>query len=423
MPNIDRLYEMNPWWKTGSVRKELVPSFKRSMFSEIQKYMKMRQIIAIVGLRRTGKTTIMLQTIDTLLKKGIDQKKILYFSFDENIKSLDEVMNIYRENILKGDLDVEKTYIILDEIQKLRDWENKIKIYYDLYPNIKFLITGSASLNILIDAKESLAGRIFYFNLDLLSFGEFLDLKGKNSKEIKENVDLWKHEIKSEINNYLLKPFAEIIDVDDDIAKRYIREGVIEKTIFRDLSSLFEIKDIELIDKLIGIISYNPGMIINLDEISREQGRSRQTISNYLYYLRTCFVIRELKNFKGSFKVSSRKLKKYYPIHPCVALALGKPDQGKVVENLIQFVSQSEHFWRESGKETDFVLSKDNLVLPIESKYSKHIRMRDIKGLIKFMDQFDVGTGLVITEDYEAEKIDNGKIIRFVPLWKWILNN
>jgi hypothetical protein len=423
MPNIDRLYEMNPWWKTGSVRKELVPSFKRSMFSEIQKYMKMRQIIAIVGLRRTGKTTIMLQTIDTLLKKGIDQKKILYFSFDENIKSLDEVMNIYRENILKGDLDVEKTYIILDEIQKLRDWENKIKIYYDLYPNIKFLITGSASLNILIDAKESLAGRIFYFNLDLLSFGEFLDLKGKNSKEIKENVDLWKHEIKSEINNYLLKPFAEIIDVDDDIAKRYIREGVIEKTIFRDLSSLFEIKDIELIDKLIGIISYNPGMIINLDEISREQGRSRQTISNYLYYLRTCFVIRELKNFKGSFKVSSRKLKKYYPIHPCVALALGKPDQGKVVENLIQFVSQSEHFWRESGKETDFVLSKDNLVLPIESKYSKHIRMRDIKRLIKFMDQFDVGTGLVITEDYEAEKIDNGKIIRFVPLWKWILNN
>jgi len=69
MPNIDRLSEMNPWWKTGGVRKELVPSFKRSMFSEIQKYMKMRQIIAIVGLRRTGKTTIMLQTIDTLLKK------------------------------------------------------------------------------------------------------------------------------------------------------------------------------------------------------------------------------------------------------------------------------------------------------------------------------------------------------------------
>jgi hypothetical protein len=423
MPNIDRLSEMNPWWKTGGVRKELVPSFKRGMFSEIQKYMKMRQIIAIVGLRRTGKTTIMLQTIDTLLKKGIDPKRILYFSFDENIESLDEVMNIYRENILKGDLGVEKTYIILDEIQKLKDWENKIKIFYDLYPNIKFLISGSASFNILIDAKESLAGRIFYFNLDLLSFEEFLELKGKNTKKIKENVDLWKHEIKSEINNYLLKPFAEIIDVDDDIAKRYIREGVIEKTIFRDLSSLFEIKDIELIDKLIGIISYNPGMIINLDEISREQGRSRQTISNYLYYLRTCFVIRELKNFKGSFKVSSRKLKKYYPIHPCVALALGKPDQGKVVENLIQFVSQSEHFWRESGKETDFVLSKDNLVLPIESKYSKHIRMRDIKGLIKFMDQFDVGTGLVITEDYEAEKIDNGKIIRFVPLWKWILNN
>jgi len=421
MLDLTKLSEMNPWWKTGMVKKELVPPYRRAVFPDVQKYMELRQIIGIVGLRRTGKTTIMLQTIDKLLKEGTAPKRILYFSFDEAAGGITDIIDLYRENILKEDLDLEKTYIVLDEIQKLKDWQNKVKIYYDLHPDIKFLISGSASLNILLDAKESLAGRIFYFNLGILSFKEFLELKGKNVEEMKENSDLWKHEIKSEISNYLSKPFAEITDVEDEIAKRYVKESVIEKTVFRDLSALFEVKDMELIEKLIHIIAQNPGIIINLDDISREVGRSRQTVSNYLYYLKTCFIVKEMKNFRGSFKVSSRKLKKYYLAHPCIALALENPEPGKVAENLIQFVTKSRHFWRESGKETDFILSKDGSVTPIESKYSKKVRMRDVKGLTKFMDKYDIMTGFVITEDYEAEEQYKNRIVKFIPLWKWIL--
>lgn len=421
MLDLTRLSEMNPWWKTGRVKKELAPPYRRALFPDIQKYMELRQIIGIVGLRRTGKTTIMLQTIDKLLKEGTAPKRILYFSFDESVGGITDIVDLYRENILKEDLDLEKTYIVLDEIQKLKDWQNKIKIYYDLHPDIKFLISGSASLNILLDAKESLAGRIFYFNLGILSFKEFLELRGKNVEKMKENSDLWKHEIKSEISNYLSKPFAEITDVEDEIAKRYVKESVIEKTVFRDLSALFEVKDMELIEKLIHIIAQNPGIIINLDDISREVGRSRQTVSNYLYYLKTCFIVKELKNFRGSFKVSSRKLKKYYLAHPCIALALENPEPGKVAENLIQFVTKSMHFWRESDKETDFILLKDGSITPIESKYSKKVRMRDIKGLTKFMDKYDIETGFVITEDYEAEEQYEDRVIKFIPLWKWIL--
>jgi len=79
------------------------------------------------------------------------------------------------------------------------------------------------------------------------------------------------------------------------------------------------------------------------------------------------------------------------------------------------------HFWRESDKETDFILLKDGSITPIESKYSKKVGMRDIKGLIKFMDKYDIGTGFVITEDYEAEERYENRIVKFIPLWKWIL--
>lgn len=413
--------EMNSWWKLGHVRTELIPPYKRNLFSEIQKYMKIRQMIAVVGLRRTGKTTILLQTIDKLIKEGVSPERVLYFSFDEHVEDLRNVIDFYRENILKEEIAAEKIYVFLDEIQKLEGWQNKIKIYYDQYPNIKFFISGSASLNILLDAKESLAGRIFYFNLDILSFEEFLELKGKNVKKIRENIGLWKQEIRSEINNYFLKPFPEIIDVGDDIAKKYIKESIIEKTIFRDLSTLFRIKDIELIEKLILIIASNPGMMINLDEISREVGRSRQTVSNYLYYMKICFILTDVTNFRGSFKVSSRKLKKYYLTHPCVATALANPPQGKLAENLVQSITKADHFWRDSGKEVDFILLKDTSIIPIESKYSSKVRIREIKGLIKFMKKYDIETGFVITDDYETTEKYGNKIIEFIPLWKWIL--
>lgn len=421
MLTIEKLSEMNEWWKTGKVRKELAPDYKRGLFYEIQKYIKLRQIVAIVGLRRTGKSTLLYQIIRQLIQERIKLGNILYFSFDESVEELREVINLYKEDVLKKDISSEKIYIFLDEIQKLKDWQNKIKVFYDLYPNIKFFISGSASINILIDSKESLAGRVFYFNLDILSFTEFLELRGKDIKKIKENINLWKSDIKIEIDNYLLKPFPEIINSDEEIAKKYIKESVIEKAIFRDLNSLFEIKDIGVIEKIIYIISSNPGMIVNLEDFSKDLGKSRQVISNYLYYLEYCFILKSLKNFRGSFKISSRKLKKYYPVHPCFSLALASLEKSKAIENLIQFASKSDYFWRKGDKEVDFIKILNKNIIPIESKYSDKIREKEIKGMIKFMEDFKIKEGLVITRDYESKETIKGHKIKIVPFWKWIL--
>ena len=166
--------------------------------------MKLRQIVAVVGMRRTGKTTLMFQVIDDLIKGGVDPKNILYFSFDESVDDIRSLVTLYSEKILKKDIRSEKIFMFLDEIQKLDDWQNNIKIYYDMYPNIKLFVTGSASVNILLDAKETITGRIFYFELDVLSFEEFLRLKGKDVALFKKDADIWKHEIKIKLENYLL---------------------------------------------------------------------------------------------------------------------------------------------------------------------------------------------------------------------------
>jgi len=123
-----------------------------------------------------------------------------------------------------------------------------------------------------------------------------------------------------------------------------------------------------------------------------------------------------LKNFRGSFKASSRKLKKYYPLHPCFSSA----EMSKMAENLVAFKTKANYYWREKEKEVDFVL-KDKEILPVEVKYKKDIREKELKSILKFMEKFKSKRAIIITEDYESEKTVKGKIIKYTPLWRWLL--
>jgi len=130
MVALEDLERFNPWWKTGKVREEWLKEYRRSAYFEIAKYIGKRQIILIWGLRRVGKTTLMLQIISELLKKT-GSKNILYFSFDEISFDLKEVLEGYQKFILGRTFEEmkETVYVFLDEIQKVKDWENKLKIY------------------------------------------------------------------------------------------------------------------------------------------------------------------------------------------------------------------------------------------------------------------------------------------------------
>lgn len=226
---IEELERFNPWWKTGSVREEWVKGYRRKLYFEIEKYVEKKQVVLIWGLRRAGKTTILFQIIQNLLG-SIKPRNILYFSFDEIAFDLKDVLESYQKFILNRTFEEtgEKLYVFLDEIQKVKDWENKLKIYYDLYPNIKFFISGSASVRLRKRSRESLAGRILDFLLKPLSFEEFLEMNGRDLKKIKENPELWKRDILPLFYRYIkYGMFPELVNEDDeDFARKYILNNV-----------------------------------------------------------------------------------------------------------------------------------------------------------------------------------------------------
>ncbi len=115
-------------------------------------------------MRRLGKTTLFLQVINTLLDRNVEPQSIWYFSFDEDKYDLDELFTVFKIQTRK-DYHSDKIFIFFDEIQKLEGFQSQLKIYYDLYPNLKFFISGSTSLYIRKKTLESLAGRVFSFDI------------------------------------------------------------------------------------------------------------------------------------------------------------------------------------------------------------------------------------------------------------------
>ncbi len=282
--DLSELERFNIWWKIGKVRQSLTKEYKRIVYNQIMKHIDKRLIILLYGLRRMGKTTIMYQIISELLEHT-EGKNILYFSFDEYAYSIDDVLNEYQNSVLHKTFDnTEKNvYIFLDEIQKLQRWEDKIKIYYDLYPNLKFILSESASVSLRKKSDESLAGRIITIAVEPLNFTEFLEMNGLNVIKIKENPDLYKRDIMPLLDRYMkYGTFPELSrNEDDDYARLYIRETVIDRIIYKDIEREFRVNDVDLLKNLIKMISNRPGMTLNFKAISENIGRDQRTISNY----------------------------------------------------------------------------------------------------------------------------------------------
>lgn len=318
----------------------------------------------------------------------------------------------------KDILKEKRVYIFLDEIQKLKDWQNQIKIFYDLYPNLKFIVSKRAM--------ESLAGRTFEYLLPLLSFSEFLSILGE---EVPEGVNLFDFSDLKELNlkrerlsplffSYLKNGgFIEIIKEDFRI-KKYSR-SILERVVFSDIPQCFKIKEPQILRSIIEIVASNPGFLLDYSKLGEVFHKDQRTISNYIFYLFHSLLIQLLQNFSGSMCATERKMRKIYLASTNFIYYFQKdkfhdPEfLGKVIENLLVSFSKGKYFWRERGHEVDMVL-KENV--PVEVKYWEKVTESDLKGLRKFIKRFNPKKAIILTKDELREEMEEGvPIFLFLP--------
>jgi predicted AAA+ superfamily ATPase len=403
----DTLTLLNEWWKTGKVGSDRLKEYKREAFLELKNLLSYRQITVLTGLRRVGKTTLMFQLIDDLLKK-VEPKKILYYTYDEKKEDIVSILNAFKK-ITKTDWKKEDTFVFLDEIQKLKDWSSKIKIIYDNFPRVKFVVSGSASVMLEREAMDNLAGRYFLEEIKPLSIKEYFELKNKLKIE---NYELYKDDLKIEVEDYFKKPFPEIVEWEEERRIfEYIKESVISKIIKIDLPEIFTNVNTRLLETLIEIFFSEPGMTLNIDSLSKSLRVHKKILEQHIFFLEFSKLIRIVKNFRISILAESRKLRKVYPYDISLVFPFNPNiEMGKILESVVISRINAKNYWRTGNREVDFVL-REKEILPIEVKAKFELKKEDLKNIDYLMKKYKIKRGVVVymgeTKEFERIKALN----------------
>jgi predicted AAA+ superfamily ATPase len=140
------LAQFNPWWRGEPLTD--IPGWRRAAFVELHAWMTAPpapRAVMLSGARQIGKTTLMLQVADALLRAGVPAANILYATFDHpmlKLAGIDAVIDAWREREPRAD---GPEYLLLDEAQFIRDWATWVKHQVDFRKNRRIAFTGSAN--------------------------------------------------------------------------------------------------------------------------------------------------------------------------------------------------------------------------------------------------------------------------------------
>ncbi len=393
------------------------------------------KIITLVGARRSGKTYVLFNLMDKLVKAGIDFRNILYMNFEDEridlkLNELDLIIKAYAE--LYPDTKTKDCYLFFDEIQNIENWEKFIRRVYDsLTKNI--FITGSNSKFLSSDIATSLRGRTISFEVFPLSFREYLRFN-------KVDIDIYSSRSQAKINNYLLRflkngGFPEVFAYNDNMRAKVLQE-YFNVMIYRDLIERYEIKNAVVLKYFLKRILASATKQLSVNAIYNELKSSGVKIGkNHLYeYLDACqniylaFVLT-----KHTHKLVARELgeRKIYAIDNGLLNAISfkfSEDKGKAVEQAVFLELKRRgsdvYFYREKY-ECDFIIKKGHAVseaIQVSSSLSdKKTTEREVRGIVDACKKFGLKEGTIITLDESKDFESEGIKMKQVPLYKWLL--
>lgn len=401
-----------------------------------------KKIITIPGVRRCGKSTLMDIVANKLVEEGVDKRRILWIGFDDerltNIKSddLDVVITAYME--MYPDILIKDVYMFFDEIQIIEDWEYFVMRVFKSYCKNIYICGSNASM-LSAELKTALRGWPMEYEVYPLSFNEYCRFKKVNTDSFPEqNVAKVKNAF-AEYNR--ASAFPEVVLTESETERLKILQGYFDTMLLKDMIEHYKLKNVEVVRYFLKRIMTNltkPTSILSIYNDIKSQGL--KVAKDDLYYWADCacsvFMFIRIPKYESSLAKENKSLQKYYCIDNGLRSAILMPqsdDNGKLLENTV-FMSlhrtimpsdRITYFQEQTG--CDFVIQHNEhigqLIQVTWDMTDEDTRRREVTGLLEASKVTKCDNLLIITKDETDEMVVEGKTIRVVPAWKWLLAN
>ncbi|MBI2900198.1 MAG: ATP-binding protein [Planctomycetes bacterium] len=474
------LRDLNPWWEVpGRVRPEPPPYVRPATRAVLERLRSEGSLIEILrGPRQVGKTTAIYQIVRELVRTGTAGTDVLFVRFDHELLretqgGIPAIARWFSREIRRAEFERKRpAFLFLDEVLKLRRWDEQTKHLFDTFP-VRILLTGSSSVLVSKGGRESLAGRALTTDFPPFGFREVLEAwEPKLAAVLPEPVSIRAlldprktaamarglrvpPKRRSALDRHLERyygrggyPRLHSGEVPDDRWADYLVETVFERVLGVDIPDLFPVEQPALMRHLYLMVAKLTGREISqngLTETANAAGfaTNQPTVGKYLHYLADALLIREFRRYPLARRASARVPAKITLSDLGVrnALLRGAPSLwesppdivGPLVETLVQAVLRAPnmrfHYYRDfenpanrrsAVREVDFVAEEtDGSVLPIEVKFRKRIDADDARSLGYFMDRFRSPCGILVTR--ETSGWDPARRIACVPLTEFLV--
>jgi len=341
---FQRLAFDNPWWEfkpdtkikfRNPPKRTFFPAFFERVAGK-----RRSEVQLLAGPLRAGKTVMLRQAVAGLVERGIRPTNIFYCNMTVPSYTATNIATLFEMFCRRFRHDSQsELFVFYDEIQYVKDWDVELLKLAKMRPDTRIIAAVSSGAPVLLTGRMSHDGKISTFVLPPLTFLEFLRFRGSEDKifGVESARSQSKMSLRANALPALNMEFYRYVNfggfLEGILASRegtpaptFIRDGVADRVLHKDLASLQGVNDAQELNRLFSILAFNTAREVTMDELAKAVGIAKNTLRKYLDYLESAFLIRRLTRVDRNAKQFQRAVAfKVYLTAPCLYSALFAP--------------------------------------------------------------------------------------------------
>lgn len=396
-------------------------------------------IITVPGVRRAGKSSLLMLAVNKLLASGVKREQILRVNFDDErldrmpTEELDEVLQAYRE--MYPDIELKDVYMFFDEIQNIDGWDLFVLRVFKSYCRNVY-VTGSNAKLLSSEISTALRGWTLDYEMLPLSFREFCRFKGIDAHSYLESDKAKRY---AAMEEYIHGGgFPRVVLSTDKSMKLRLLQGYFNTMLFRDLAERHAIKNIEALRYFLKRVMQNLTKTTSINAIANDMRSNGVSVSkddlyNWADWAVEAYLFVRYPKYSRSLVKENQSLRKYYVIDTGMRQAVLMPqseDKGKLLENIVALElfrrrgADRKMFYWQDGRECDFVVQREEYVEELIQVTwdieDEDTRKREIDGIKEAAKGTNCNKLTIVTREQKETIEEDGFRIEVVGIEEWL---